>query len=211
MISLGHIIKEARRKKGYSFSKLEEKTKIRTSFLQALEKEQWSLLPEFPVVVGFVKSVAGALNIEEGKATAFLRRDYPPKKLFINPKPDVSNKFLWSPVTTFFLGLSLIIVGALCYLGYQYYQFLSPPKLIVVSPEDGAVVKERNIKIVGSTDENASVTVNNQPIFIEETGDFVTSLEIFEGTEDVLVVATSRAGKETVVRRKIIPRLGTSD
>lgn len=207
MISLGEILKNTRRKKGYSFSNLEEKTKIRQPFLKALETQDWQKLPEYPVTQGFVKSVSGALGIDKNKSLALLRRDYPLKKLSINPKPDVATKFRWSPVGSFFLGLTIVVLGVLGYLGYQYYQFLAPPKLIIVDPEEGETLTERNIKVVGTTDPNASVKINNQPIFIEESGDFVASLEIFEGTGEIVVVATSRSGKETVVRRKIVPEL----
>ena len=207
MQTLGNLLKDSRRKKGYTLSDLEEKTRIKTQFLKALEEQRWDALPEYPVVVGFVKNVAGSLDTSESLAVALLRRDYPPKKLSINPKPDITNKFVWGPAVTFFVGLGVVVLIVLSYLTKQYFQFLSPPNLEIISPKENQVVKENEVRIVGKTNPNASVTVNNQPISLEETGDFVANLEIFEGTNEIVVTATSRSGKETVVRRKIIPEL----
>ncbi len=207
MQTLGNLLKDSRRKKGYTLSDLEEKTRIKTLFLKALEEQRWDALPEYPVVVGFVKNVAGSLDTSESLAVALLRRDYPPKKLSINPKPDITNKFVWGPAVTFFVGLGVVVLIVLSYLIKQYFQFLSPPSLEIISPKENQIVKENEVRIVGKTNPNASVTVNNQPISLEETGDFVANLEIFEGTNEIVVTATSRSGKETVVRRKIVPEL----
>lgn len=207
MQTLGNILKDSRRKKGYTHEDLEEKTRIKIQFLKALENHHWEILPEYPVVLGFVKNVAGSLDISENLAVALLRRDYPPKKLSINPKPDVTNKFTWGPTATFFVGLGLVILVVLIYLTRQYFLFLSPPALEVVSPKEGEVVKQKEVRVVGKTSPNASVTVNNQPILIEDSGDFVVNLEIFEGTSEITVSATSRSGKETVVHRKIVPEI----
>ena len=63
MKTIGRALKEARTQKRLSLSKLESQTKIKKNFIQAIENEDWESLPEFPVVVGFVKSIAGALKI----------------------------------------------------------------------------------------------------------------------------------------------------
>jgi cytoskeletal protein RodZ len=57
MNSIGKILKNARIKKKLSLSSLSDKTKIKRDFLDAIEKEEWEKLPEFPVVLGFVKSI----------------------------------------------------------------------------------------------------------------------------------------------------------
>lgn len=207
MQTLGNLLKDSRRRKGYTLSDLEEKTRIKTQFLKAIEEQRWDALPEYPVVIGFVKNIAGSLDTSESLAVALLRRDYPPKKLSINPKPDITNKFVWGPAVTFFVGLGIVVLIVLSYLTKQYFQFLSPPNLEILSPKENQIVKENEVRVVGKTNPNASVTVNNQPISLEETGDFVANLEIFEGTNEIVVTATSRSGKETVVRRKIIPEL----
>lgn len=207
MKTIGRAIKEARTKKRYSLSKLEDVTKIKKDFIEALEKENWKDTPDFPVLVGFVKSIAGALGTSERSLLALLRRDYPPKALFINPKPDVGNKFVWSPKLTFALGVGIIVVLLLGYLIFQYGTFVASPSLSVFEPKEGTLVTERFVKVSGKTDSDAIIKINNQPVLLDSEGNFVAEIEIFEGTSEIEVKAQSRAGKETVVRRKIKPEL----
>ena len=207
MKTVGSAIKEARSKKRLSLSKLEEETKIKKDFIESLEKEDWKVLPEFPVLVGFVKNIAHALGASEKSLLALLRRDYPPKTLSINPKPDVENKLIWSPKLTFAVGVGIVAVFVLGYLAFQYRKFISPPSLSIFEPKEGQIVSERKVKVWGKTDSDATLKINNQPVLLDSEGNFVAEIEIFEGTGEIVVKAQSRSGKETVVRRNIVPKL----
>ncbi|MGB6881883.1 MAG: helix-turn-helix domain-containing protein [Microgenomates group bacterium] len=207
MKTIGEYLKEARAKKRYSQEKIAEETKIKKEFISSMEKENWELLPEFPVIVGFVKQISKFLKVDERQAVALLRRDYPPKVLPVNPKPDVSKKFRWRPRTTFIVGITIVIMMVLGYLGFQYSRFISPPKLVVDQPQEEEVVKERILIVSGKTDLDATIRINNQPVLVDEDGDFETEIEIFEGTEEIIVKAVSRSGKDAIIRRKIKPEL----
>jgi cytoskeletal protein RodZ len=209
MRTIGQLIHESRIKKRYSHSMLEEKTKIRSEFIKAIEKEEWTKLPEFPVVRGFIKNIAGALDVDIAQASALLRRDYPPKSINtkVNPKPDISEKFTWNPRLTFITGVVIVAVTFLAYLVYQYSNFIKPPALTLDFPQDQEVVRTRKLNVYGKTDDEATIVINNQPTIVKE-GEFNTVIEIYEETREVVVVAKSRSGKETTIRRKIIPELG---
>ncbi len=207
MKTIGKFLKDARVKKKYSRARVAEITKIKTPFIEAIEKEDWKNLPEFPVILGFVKSIAGVLKLDKRQATALLRRDYPPRVLPVNPKPDVSSRFSWSPKLTFLVGLALVLVVIFGYLAVQYFHFISPPKLSVESPKEGEVIRQRSVSVFGRVDSEATLKINNQPVLVEEDGSFRAEIEIFEETEEIVVKAISRSGKETIVRRKIRPEL----
>ena len=207
MLTIGKLIKETRVQKRYSLKKVEGETKIKREFIWAIEKEDWKNLPEFPVVTGFVKNLASYLGINEKKALAILRRDYPPTEVPINPKPDVEQKLIWSPRLTFLIGIGLVLIVILGYLGFQYQGFIRPPSLIVNDPRAGEVINKREIRVSGRTDTDATITANSQPILVNEDGDFEGTIGIFEETFEVIIKATSRSGKESTVRRKIIPEL----
>src|SRR3989304_9949004 len=131
MRTVGSFLKEARVRKKYSLEKLESLTRIKKDFLAALEKGDWSSLAALPVLTGFVKNIAKALGLSQDSAVAILKRDYPPKALPINPKPDVSDKFIWSPRLTFLVGVGVVLAAVAAYLVVSYIQFLSPPSLEV--------------------------------------------------------------------------------
>jgi len=73
--------------------------------LNLSKKEKWQSLPTFSIILGFVKTISAALSIDPKMSVAVLKRDYPPKKLNINPKPDVSSRFVWNPKFTLQLEL----------------------------------------------------------------------------------------------------------
>jgi cytoskeletal protein RodZ len=207
MRSIGQVLKEARVKRKLSRGQLAEKTKIKKEFIVAIEKESWEDLPELPVVSGFVKNIAQALKEDKEQMAALLRRDYPPKSLRISPKPDVSEKFTWSPRLTFILGMIVVVLMILSYLGFQYINFQRPPRLEVSSPQEGAVISKELVVVEGKTTPSAAVVVNNQPVLVEEDGSFKAEVEVFEGTNELVVKATARSGKETVIHRKIKPEI----
>lgn len=203
MKTIGQIIGGARKDKNYSFQRLEEITKIKVSFIEAIENERWQDLPSFPTVLGFVKSISSALNLDEKMAAAVLKRDYPPKKLSINPKPDISDKPAWNPKLTFVLGISAVVLVILGYLGFQYKKFVSPPQISLESPVSDQIVKGNSVLVFGTTDPDVKITVDNQPVIVDENGKFSESIGISPDTKEIVVVAQSRSGKTTTISRKI--------
>lgn len=204
MNTIGQILKEARIKKGISLIKLENLTKIKKEFILKLERNDWDNLPEFPVVSGFVKNLTNVLGISSINANAILRRDYVPKKLAINPKPDVDRKIFWSPKLTFAIGIGTLLVLVLGYLGLEYLKFVKPPELNIISPKENEQILQNTVKIEGKTTTDAVLTVNNQPITLDQDGKFITEIEITKETKELKFVSISRSGKQTEIIRKII-------
>ena len=203
MKTIGQILGNARTNKRYSYQKLEEITKIKSSFIVAIENEEWQILPGFATVLGFVKSISSALDVDEKMAVAVLKRDYPPKKISINPNPDISSKPSWNPKLTFMLGVGLVVLIILGYLTFQYVKFISPPGIEVVSPIEGQAVDGNFVLVFGSTETDVKITVDNQPVLVDKGGKFSTNIEISPNTTKIIIRAISRSGKETVIERKI--------
>ncbi len=197
MNTIGKILKDARQSKNITFSKLESITKIKKDFLIKIENEDWNNLPEFAVVSGFVKNIANSLELPIDSTNAVLRRDYPPKKLAINPKPDISQKLTWSPKLTFAIGVITLVLLVLTYLGIEYQKFTKSPELVINSPKESEVINQNTVKISGRTTTDAVVTVNNQPITLDQDGGFDTLLEVTKDTDKLLFKAVSRSGKVT--------------
>ena len=141
MKTIGQLLKETRLKEKLSTEDIELNTKIKKDFISLLENESWEKLPDYPTVQGFVRTISKELGIRQDQAAALLRRDYPPKKLSINPKPDVKNKRVWSPKKSFVFGISAVMLLVLGYLGVQYRKFVSPPNLVLTMPTEGERVE----------------------------------------------------------------------
>jgi len=203
MKTIGQILKEARLSKGYSLHYVEEKTKIKKSFIESIENQKWESLPAFPTVLGFVKSISGVLGVDEKTAIATLKRDYPPQKLRISPKPDAVSKFSWNPKLTFIVGIAVVLIVVFGYLIFQYIQFISPPRLSVDSPKENQVIMGNSVLVFGTTNSDAKVTVNNQPVIVGDDGKFSVTINIVPETKEIKISAISRSGKETDVSRTI--------
>jgi len=199
MKSIGSYLKSARKAKKISLVELEEETKIKKEFIDAIEKENWHRLPEFPVVRGFVKNIATILELDREKSVALLRRDYPPQKPPVSPEPDLKVGFRWGPRITFLLGVLSVILLIVSYLLYQYFSFNRPPELTVTAPVFGSTVSEGDVEVIGVTDPQASVRVNNQPAIVNEDGNFETIIEVTKDTNIISIQAVSRSNKETTV------------
>jgi len=61
---LGQLLREARERKGVTLADAQQATKIRLSFLQALESEDFSVLPPPFYIRGFIKTYAVYLNLD---------------------------------------------------------------------------------------------------------------------------------------------------
>lgn len=203
MKTIGQILKEGRLKKNYSLKYLEERTKIKAGFIEAIENQDWEGLPPFATVLGFVKSISILLDLDEKAAVAVLKRDYPPHKLNINPKPDVSSKFSWSPKLTFTVGIAGVLVVVFGYLIFQYLGFISPPRLYVESPKDNQVINGRSVLVFGTTNGDTKITVNNQPVIVTDDGKFSVNIDIIPETKEIIIKGVSRSGKEAIVSRRI--------
>lgn len=203
MNTVGQILKEARLKKKISVANLAKTTKIKKEFIILIENNAWDKLPEFPVVSGFVKNLSVSLNIPVNSTNAVLRRDYPPKKLFINPKPDVDSKFRWSPKLTFVVGITAIFLVVVMYLSFEYMKFVRPPELSILMPKENEIVLQSKVKISGKTTTDSVVTVNNQPVLLDQDGNFETEIDILKETKELIFKAVSRSGKVTEIIRKI--------
>lgn len=203
MITIGQILKEARTKKKLSFANLEQKTKIKKEFIEFIENNSWDNLPEYSTVSGFVKNLSFALGVSVEHANAILRRDYPPRKLNINPKPDIETKFFWSPKFAFSAGILLLTLLVLGYLGYEYFKFIRPPELEIYKPKNNEIILESTVKIIGKTTTDVILSVNNQPIIVDQEGNFTSEIQIDKNTTNLIFKAVSRSGKITEVNKNI--------
>jgi Helix-turn-helix domain len=64
VFEIGNSLREARLRQQLDFPELEQETKIRSKYLQALEEEKFDVLPAPTYVKGFLRTYADALGLE---------------------------------------------------------------------------------------------------------------------------------------------------
>lgn len=82
-----------------------------------------------------------------------------------------------------------------------------PPTLTVNSPIEGMVTNNATLAVSGVTNDATSspvtLKVNNQPVEVQENGQWSTTITLSEGENTITIVATDSAGKTSTVTRHV--------
>ncbi|MBI3558833.1 helix-turn-helix domain-containing protein [Candidatus Gottesmanbacteria bacterium] len=201
MTTVGEILSAAREKKKLTIEQVEKATRIRSKFLLALEKNEFNKLPPGTFTRGFIKNYAAFLNLPEEEILAFYRRQ---ENFDKTPPPLKSLKPSRFPSLTFST-LAVIVLIALFfgYLIYSYLKFAGSPTLIINSPGNNSVVSQEQTEITGKTDPEAKLTINDQPVIINENGSFNITIPLQPGLNTLTVIATNKFKRQTTVTRNL--------
>lgn len=208
MKTVGSILKTARIEKGYTIEDVEKAIKIRTRFLEAIESDDYAPLPSLAYAKGFVKNYADFLGLDSGNVLAFFRRqsqDVPKQTLLPNQinKHFIPTPYRFTPRRFLMVITGIVIVLFLSYFGLQYRTLQSAPLLVIESPSDEMISTQPRVNIVGRTDTDATVVINNVSVFVRSDGKFFDTIAITPGVNTIVVTSTSRYGKMTTVERKV--------
>jgi transcriptional regulator with XRE-family HTH domain len=128
MAGVGEQLRQARLKQGIDLKEAENTTKIRLRYLEAMENEEFSVLPGRVYVIGFLRTYAKFLNIESEKLIDALKAAYPDRGLQPEPIPKPSiplakplNKFARRIFWLIFFALFAIIAIVAFYYAAGFF------------------------------------------------------------------------------------------
>ncbi len=202
MKTAGDLLKEKRLLKELSLDDVSKKTKIKTEFLEAIENSDYAVLPSSTFAKGFLRNYATFLYLNPDTMVAMFRRDFTQ-----NARGEIIPRGLVEPVSSKprFFTVSLIlstiaIVAFVGFLGIQLLSWWSLPKIKLTQPQNNDTYGEK-VTFKGAADSDATVKVNGQLVILDQSGQFTLDLVFPGGTHSVLVEATNRQGKSTLVER----------
>ena len=135
--TLGGILRAAREAKGLSIADLERETRIRHVILEALEENDFQALPEPVFVRGFLRNLAGVLDLDKENLLTFynkVQRQRGPAQYvrsesrYLQSTPSIS----WGSVFTFTGGLIAVVVIWLVWS--QVHTFMNQPAIPALGP-----------------------------------------------------------------------------
>lgn len=206
MVRLGNLLYRQRVRKKLTLNDIEKAIKIKSSFLSAIEKGEYHKLPSPAYAKGFVTNYAAYLGIPRAEAVALFRREFDEKRAYKVLPDSLTNQQVFPfriKIKESFLLLTTLVILFLGFMLFQYRSTFLPPALSVTSPQDGAVITQ-DITVIGTTDSEATLTINNEAVSVDNKGEFVKKLTLFPGKEEIVIKAKNRFGKETVVTREIV-------
>ena len=90
------------------------------------------------------------------------------------------------------------------FLVFQYrYAFINP-SITLASPSEMSVLSSSTILVLGKTDPNSTITVNDEPVSVNSDGTFKKEITGFPGKTTITVRAVNRFGKQTLLDRHVI-------
>lgn len=208
MRTVGQVLKEERERKFYTLEEVEKTTKIRKELLEALEQGQYSKLPPTTFIQGFIKNYGKFLGLNTEKLLAIFRREYsvqkhPPRIMESFSSPVDKKRFRITPARA--LG-SVVVILLIIFFGYLWFEYrflIRAPFLEVISPVNQQSVDTATIQVVGRTDAEEKVSINNQEIQVDPSGKFSQEIKLSEGINTIVVTSTSKSGKVTTMERTV--------
>ncbi|MCL4353427.1 helix-turn-helix domain-containing protein [Patescibacteria group bacterium] len=199
MIKVGQRLRNERIKRGLNLDEISQATKIKPSFLLAIEEGNYKKLPSSAYIKGFLKNYAQFLGLPYKDILAIFKREFNEKESLEVMPEGVSGK---NEITTNSFRISsssVVFVFVLAVIGYvlfQYRAFVIGPYLDVYSPKEGQVIG-KSIIVKGKTDPNASLFINGRPVPVGQDGTFQKEIRAFPGNETIDIVSENHFGKKT--------------
>lgn len=95
-----------------------------------------------------------------------------------------------------FIGSSFLFL-ILSYSFYQSRNLVRGPVITINEPENGSNVREQLVKIAGVAKNINKISLDDRPIYIDETGSFSEKLLLSKGYNIVKLSAWDKFGKKT--------------
>lgn len=207
MVHAGERLYEERIKRGLTLEEVSKATKIRSSFLTYIEKGEYKKLPSGTYAHGFVRNYAKFLGLPDQELLALFRREYDENK-FVKVLPDGFARQDDFPLSKIkfaqtFKILILVFTVLLAYIIFQYRAAIFNPPLIISYPKENSIISSQTVTMIGKTDPNSTVFINNEVAFVDKNGNFQKTINVFPGKTKILIKAVNNFNKTTTLERQV--------
>lgn len=206
MVRLGHRLHQLRLQRRQTLEEIAQELKIKSTFLAAIERGEYSKLPSPAYAQGFVRNYASYLGLSKAETTMLFKREFDEKRAMkvlpdsmVKTKEFPLNRLKIQQSAIIFVFFLLVVLG---YLFFQYRAAFLPPALTITAPQNNSKTPQ-NIVVTGNADSNATVTINGSPVSVANNGNFQKNITLFPGSETIVIKAVNRFGKETTIQRTI--------
>lgn len=198
--NIGEKLVAARLEQGIDLIKAAKDTKIALKYLEALENNRPADLPGKTYLRNFLEQYANYLSLGFGELWVEAKRinfDRTGPRLKI-PARHFLAWSKWQGRLLFILAILLILV----FLFFKVKEIFVAPSLEILYPQDGTIFYSPTIEIKGQSESEVTVIINNQEIFVDQKGNFQTTLDLQKGLNLIKITAKKRYSRtqETVVR-----------
>ena len=203
METLGEYLAAVRNELGLTLEEVSQKTGVYEKFIHYIETGKYHLLPPGVYVLGFLKKLAGVykisadtlleqyrkeLGIVEHAASERLRAKKTWKERF--------SKITITPKLLTVTGGGVVAVVAFFYIVFQVFAINKTPALTINEPKNDAVISGTSVNVAGKTEPGIVVSINGQNVFVDQSGDFHTTIGVAPGQKELRIDASNKFGKK---------------
>ena len=102
------------------------------------------------------------------------------------------------------LAILALIAGVLIFLIFKVQHIFAFPRLEVVSPVDGSMVYEKHLKIVGKSEPEVEIMINNKNFFVDSEGEFSADVDLQKGLNLIKITAKKRYSRIKEVDLRVL-------
>lgn len=207
--TLGDRLRALRDDARLTVAELGKKINVNPKYLTAIEESRYHDLPGLVYARQFVRRYAEALETDVGMAMGIFEQEY---NVVIKAKPStrplltqrVTTDFHWARRHARLIVAGAVIFVVLSYIGIQAAKNFLPPKLVVAEPTRDISTRETTITVAGFTDQNATVTINDQDVQTSGDGKFRESIDLHAGLNTLKISAIKKHSSARIVTRQVI-------
>ncbi len=207
-LTLGERLLKMREERCASVAEVSRNTGIQIAYLEYLESGEFEKLPAEVYVRGFLRRYAEYLGISDEPILRQYDRERGMDQSMKNTdqdEQDSMNRGAFQKIpsvvvnpTRIAVAIFLVVASsAFLYVYSQYRLFVSEPVLAVVEPMAEVTRTEASsIGVVGKTDPDSRIYINDQPVLVDENGGFREKIDLQKGVNTVTVRSINRFNKE---------------
>lgn len=204
MITAGKLLKNKRTELKLSLQQIEQQIKIRKRFLEAVENDDYKIFSSSVYILGVLKNYSKFLGIDSEKTMAYFRRDFEKAESYSFNKSIKSIEFTPETKKILVAMLSLIFILFSAYFAYQFYRYLTPPKIFIVSPQKNKFRNIDQISITGKTEKQSVVTIYNEVIYPDSFGIFKYEFPLKKGPNILKIDVIGPNGKSSQLIKELV-------
>ena len=212
--TLPEYLKAVRQELGLSPQEVAARAGMPLKVLHALEAGALEDLPASVYVKGFLTQLSEVYRVDKNP---LLRQFEIERRIIRGMDKNITAKsgpkggwFSGLAITPKSLSLGAALVFAVLTVVYIIWQIASIGRLPVLgisSPEDLAVIEKSSVEVVGRTDPGATLTINNEPVFVDSEGKFTANVGVVPGPKELVIVSKNRFNK---VSTRVLTIIGQS-
>jgi len=204
--TVGEKLRQARHNRRLNIEPIAKKLKIRAEYLRLMEDERFDKLPAGLYGKNFLKEYALFLGLKptdlfkdlddklfgEENSNPFSQKVLKSHKLLIWPKI-IKNILIAGAVLICFL-----------YLIFYFKNIITAPDLIITQPDKNILTKASSITILGQTEPEAEVRINDEIVLNNNKGVFFQTVNLKKGLNSVTISAQKKYSRVQVITRQIL-------